>query len=499
MAQPDDTAPTATARQPRRAAIDSDLESVLAAIRSGPQGAEIAAVFDFGGTIVDGFTHPSLRKRVFRPGAARTASATLLGGIRNGLTDGQFERFLQLTTRALAGRNEADLDELGAQLFRRAIYGHLYPEAWQLIRTHEAAGHTVILASSLTRFQVAPAAAALGIEHVLCTSMATSEGTLTGYVEGKTLWRNGKADAVRGFAATNGIDLGRSYAYTNTVADVPLLSLVGNPIPVNPDRRLGMFAAEQDWPTVSFRARQAPGLGDYVRTYAGFAALLGGATLGVVAKSYTRQRREMADGLMAYATRATLRVIGVRIRLSGAAHARAPRPAVFLFNHQSQFDVIIVPRVLEGGVTGIGKKELTRNPIFGPLMRFVGVTFIDRSNTERAKAALAPVVETLRGGLSIAIAPEGHRSYTPGPLPFKKGAFHIALQAGVPVIPVVIRNAGEIAWRDSMIARKGTVDVAILEPIDVSGWSPDDMDDEVESVRRLYLETLLNWPEPDAS
>jgi putative phosphoserine phosphatase/1-acylglycerol-3-phosphate O-acyltransferase len=483
---------------PRSAAIPADLESAIAAIRSGPQGPEIAAFFDFGGTVVDGFARPSLLKRLFRPGASRTAAATLLDGIRNGLTDREYGRFVRLSMHSLAGRPEADLDALGEQLFHRTIYGHLYPEAWQLIRTHEAAGHTIVLASSLTRFQVAPAAAELGIKHVLYTMMATSDGVLTGYVDGKTLWRNDKADAVRNFAAANGVDLGRSYAYTNAIADLPLLSLIGHPVAVNPDRRLGATAAEQAWPTLAFRPRQAPRPSDYARTIAGFVGLLGGALLGVVAKSYTRQRRKMADGLMAYGTRGALGAIGVRLRVSGAKNARAPRPAVFLFNHQSQFDVIILPNVLEGGVTGIGKKELTRNPIFGPLMRFVGVTFIDRSNTERAKAALAPVVETLRGGLSIAIAPEGHRSYTPSPLPFKKGAFHIALQAGVPVIPVVIRNAGEISWRNSMIARKGTVDVAILEPIDVSGWDPDNMDDKVEAVRQLYIETLLNWPEPDA-
>jgi putative phosphoserine phosphatase / 1-acylglycerol-3-phosphate O-acyltransferase len=103
-------------------------------------------------------------------------------------------------------------------------------------------------------------------------------------------------------------------------------------------------------------------------------------------------------------------------------------------------------------------------------------------------------VETLRGGLSVAVAPEGTRSYTPEVGPFKKGAFHIAMQAGVPVIPVVIRNAGEICRRNAMVARPGTVDVAILDPIDVSAWDPGDLDDKVAEVRRLFVDTLLNWP-----
>ncbi|MEV0763857.1 HAD-IB family hydrolase [Nocardia sp. NPDC050435] len=473
-----------------------NLEESLARIRTGPQGPRIAAVFDFG-AVVDGFARLPLYRRLFRHGP--DAAATLLGGIHNGLTDGEYSRFLQQASLALAGQRAADLDQLGAKLFKSTVYGHLYPEAWQLIRTHTAAGHTVVLVSSLTRFQVAPAAAELGIPHVLCTPMSAVDGVLTGHAEGKTLWRNGKADAVRAFAAEHRLDLAQSYAYTDNVADLPLLSLAGHPTAVNPERKLTVAAAERGWPALTFRPRQSPRPADYARTLAAFVALLGGAFAGVLSKSYTRQRRKMADALMDYGTGATLKVLGVRLRVtSGGEYAHEPRPAVFLFNHQSQFDVIIVPKVLDGGVTGLGKKELTKNPIFGPLMRFVGVTFIDRSNATETRAALEPVVRTLREGLSIAIAPEGTRSYTPEVGPFKKGAFHIARQAGVPVIPVVIRNAGEISWRNSMIARRGTVDVALLPPIDVGAWHPAELDAEVAAVRRLYLDTLLNWPDADA-
>ncbi|WP_157124126.1 lysophospholipid acyltransferase family protein, partial [Nocardia mexicana] len=194
---------------------------------------------------------------------------------------------------------------------------------------------------------------------------------------------------------------------------------------------------------------------------------------------------------------ATLRATGVRVRVTGAEHARDARPAVFLFNHQSQFDMVVLAEVLGSGFTGIVKKEVTRNPVFGPLMRFAGATFIDRTDTAGARAALAPVVETLRGGLSIVVAPEGTRSLTPRVGPFKKGAFHIAVQAGVPIVPMVIRNAGEIAWRNSAVVRKGTVDVAVLPPIDVGGWDPGDMDAEIERVRQLFVDTLLDWPAPE--
>jgi putative phosphoserine phosphatase / 1-acylglycerol-3-phosphate O-acyltransferase len=469
----------------------SSLAEAVAAIRSGPQGARVAAVFDFGGTVVDGLPRRGLVRKAFRRGDDRLA--TLLGGIQRGGTDGDYGRFLHAVEHTWAGAPESELEQLGRKAFTKQIYGRLFPEAWQLVRAHQLAGHTVILVSELTRFQVRPVAERLGIDNVLCTGLAVQDGVLTGHTAGDPLWRGGKSTAVAEFAAN--LEIG--YVYADSVTDLPLLELAARPTVIDPDPALAAIAIGNNWPTLTFRLRRAPRPIDYLRTVAGFAGLIGGALIGVLRKSYTGKRQTMADALMHDAATATLRAIDVRLRVVGAENARAPRPAVFLFNHQSQFDVIIVPKVLDGAVTGIGKKELANHPLFGPLMRFVGVTFIDRTDTERAKAALAPVVSTLRDGLSIAVAPEGTRSFTPGVGPFKKGAFHIAIQAGVPVIPVVVRNAGEIAWRDSPIARSGIVDVAVLAPIDVSGWDPADMDAEVEGVRQLFETTLLNWPEPD--
>ncbi|MGY0503047.1 1-acylglycerol-3-phosphate O-acyltransferase [Nocardia sp. FBN12] len=469
----------------------SSLAEAVAAIRSGPQGAQVVAVFDFGGTVVDGLPRRGLARKIFRRGDDRLA--TLLGGIQRGGDDGDYGRFLHAVERTWAGASESELEQLGRKAFSKEIYGRLFPEAWQLVRAHQLAGHTIVLVSELTRFQVRPAAERLGIDTVLCTELAVQDDVLTGHPAGAPRWRTGKSTAVTEFAA--GREIG--YVYADSVTDLPLLELAARPTVIDPDPALAEIAAANDWPTLTFRLRRAPRPLDYLRTIAGFTGLIGGALVGVARKSYTGKRQAMADALMHDATTATLRAIDVRLRVVGAENARAPRPAVFLFNHQSQFDVIIVPKVLDGAVTGIGKKELANHPLFGPLMRFVGVTFIDRTDTERAKAALAPVVSTLRDGLSIAVAPEGTRSFTPGVGPFKKGAFHIAIQAGVPVIPVVIRNAGEIAWRDSPIARPGIVDVAALAPIDVSGWDPADMDAEVESVRQLFDTTLRNWPDPD--
>jgi putative phosphoserine phosphatase/1-acylglycerol-3-phosphate O-acyltransferase len=155
-------------------------------------------------------------------------------------------------------------------------------------------------------------------------------------------------------------------------------------------------------------------------------------------------------------------------------------------------------KLLRGGFSGVVKKEAASSP-FGPVFWLADAAFVDRGDTERAKAALAPAVERLRRGVSLAIAPEGKRSVTPRLGRFKKGAFHVAMQAGVPVVPVVIRNAGEAMWRDAKTMRAARIEVFVHAPIDVRDWSADELDKRVEEVRGLYLQTLTRWPERNGS
>jgi 1-acyl-sn-glycerol-3-phosphate acyltransferase len=108
--------------------------------------------------------------------------------------------------------------------------------------------------------------------------------------------------------------------------------------------------------------------------------------------------------------------------------------------------VLILAKLLRSGFTAVAKKEAASVPGFGLAFQLAGVAFIDRADTAAAKAALEPAVQQLREGVSLVVAPEGTRSATPALGRFKKGAFHVAMQAGVPVVPIVIRNAGEL-WR----------------------------------------------------
>ncbi|MGI5129495.1 HAD-IB family hydrolase [Pseudonocardia sp. CA-107938] len=472
-----------------------DEARLVAEVAAGPHGPQIGAFFDFDGTLIDGFSLSAFAKHHLRSGHVTPTDAgrMLLLGLRGVTTEEDFEEFFVAGMRAWAGRSEDELAELGERLFVQGIAGSLYPEAWRLVEAHRRAGHTVVLASSATRFQVEPAARAMGVEHVLVTPVEIENGVATGRPGGPPLWRAGKAAAVTAFAAAHGIDLERSFAYSNGTEDVPFLSTVGVSRPLNPEPGLAAVAEERGWPVVRFTSRGRSGaLRRAVRTVAGVGGMLGGFGAGAVLGLLNGSRREGIDLGIALAGDLGSALAGVELDVRGAEHLNA-RPAVFVFNHQSQLDVLVLAKLLRGGFTGVAKKEAANTPGFGPIFRYADMAFVDRGNTSQAKAALAPAVERLRDGISLVMAPEGTRSPTPALGPFKKGAFHVAMQAGVPIVPVVIRNAGELMWRGASTIREGTVQVAVLPPVPTDGWRTADIDEHVAEVRGMFLDTLADW------
>jgi putative phosphoserine phosphatase/1-acylglycerol-3-phosphate O-acyltransferase len=473
-----------------------NIEQALHRVRTGPQGPEVAAFFDFDGTIVHGFSGLHFFRDRLLAGKVTAAelASTMVNGLRGTDSEADFERFVAVAFKAWRGHSEEELYEIGQRLFMSTIAGHLYPEAWQLIGAHQNAGHTVVIASSASRYQIQAGADALGVEHVLFTPLEVVDGVLTGRVDGKSLWRSGKADATRAFIDEHGIDGPRSYTYSNGGEDAEFLATTGNPTATNPDGTLDRIARERKWPILRFRPRGTPGVKEAVRTAAAYGGIVGSVWTGLGLGLVNRSRKVALDSIMNIGSDVSLALAGIDVRVRGEANAWEHRPAVFIFNHQSQLDPVLLAKVLRHDFTGITKKEMATDPLFGPLLRFAGATFVDRGNTERAVEALAPVVDTLRQGTSVIIAPEGTRSPTPQIGPFKKGAFRIAMQAQVPIVPVVIRNAGEMLWKHSTLLRSGTVDVAVLDPIDVSEWRVADLDTHITAVEDLYRKTLTDWP-----
>ena len=137
-------------------------------------------------------------------------------------------------------------------------------------------------------------------------------------------------------------------------------------------------------------------------------------------------------------------------------------------------------------------------PVLGQLLTLADVAFVQRSNTSKAISAMQPAVDKLRAGVSIVLAPEGTRSLSPRVGAFKKGGFHLARDAGVPIVPIVIRNAGEIMWRNARVVQEGTIEVVVHEPVPTAGWTKADLDEWVPRMRQLYIDTLDDWPGTDA-
>jgi putative phosphoserine phosphatase/1-acylglycerol-3-phosphate O-acyltransferase len=112
---------------------------------------------------------------------------------------------------------------------------------------------------------------------------------------------------------------------------------------------------------------------------------------------------------------------------------------------------------------------------------------------------MAPLVDAMKiDGKSVVLAPEGTRTISPKLAPFKKGAFHLAMQAGVPLVPVVIHNAGDVAPKGDFVYRRATVEVDVLPPVETSGWRVDSLSDRVREVRNMFARAL-GQPEEHAS
>jgi putative phosphoserine phosphatase/1-acylglycerol-3-phosphate O-acyltransferase len=216
----------------------------------------------------------------------------------------------------------------------------------------------------------------------------------------------------------------------------------------------------------------------------------GALSLGLL----TRNKRIGLNFLTRTWPETVLALNGVKLNVLGSENLNARRPAVFLFNHRNNFDIFIVAALVKDNWTGIAKKELASNPLVGPLGKLMDAAFIDRADTASAVAALAPIEEAARKGLSILVAPEGTRLDTQSVGPFKKGAFRIAMATGLPVVPIVIRNSESVAGRNSTTLHPGTVDVAVLPPVDVSGWTAEDLGERIEEIRSAYVELLASWP-----
>jgi putative phosphoserine phosphatase/1-acylglycerol-3-phosphate O-acyltransferase len=461
-----------------------------------PSATRIAAIFDYDGTLIAGYSILAfLKERVRR---RELGAADLL---RTAVSVAQ-SAFGQIDSRELIsrgihewnGRRLADLEALGQRLFERELRDRIFPEMRTLVEEHRRKGHVVAIATSAASFQVAEVARELGIEHVLCTRLEERDGILTGKSSGPVLWGRAKAEAVREFARRQRVDLRRSYFYADGDEEVGLMKAVGHPRPTNPRPRLAEEAARQGWPVQRFTSRGTPGPDAYLRSALATASALP-VFLGAAAmRALTGEKREAANFLASTLTEISLGLGKVKLNVIGEEHLWSARPAVFIWNHRSIFDAQIVGRLVQRDFGAVAKKELEKVPLFAAASRFMHIAFVDRSDSRAAVAALEPATRLLGEGISMLVAPEGTRVAGEGIGEFKKGAFRMAMAAKVPIVPIVIRNVDDIGSRASGTMRPGVVDVAVLPPIPVEGWTLRDLDKRIAAVRQLFVDTLEDWP-----
>ncbi|OBB99127.1 HAD-IB family hydrolase/lysophospholipid acyltransferase family protein [Mycobacterium sp. 852002-40037_SCH5390672] len=476
---------------------DMRLPGSVAEIMASPTGPKIGAFFDLDGTLVAGFTAVILtQERLLR---RDMGVGELLGMVQAGLSHTlgriEFEDLIGKAAAALTGRLLDDLEEIGERLFVQRIESRIYPEMRELVRAHMARGHTVVLSSSALTIQVNPVARFLGIPNMLTNKFETTEdGMLTGSVEKPILWGPGKAAAVQRFAAEHDIDLKDSYFYADGDEDVALMYLVGNPRPTNPEGKMAAVAKRRGWPILRFSSRGPVGLRRQVRTLAGLGSIVpvgaGAVAMGVL----TGSRRRGANFFTSIFSQTVLATTGVHLNVVGKENLTAQRPAVFIYNHRNQVDPVIAGALVNDNWVAVAKKELQKNPIMALLGKALDGVFIDRDDSASALETMRTVEERAKNGLSIVMAPEGTRLDTTEVGPFKKGPFRLAMAAGIPIVPIVIRNAELVAARNSTVINPGTVDVAVFPPISVQDWTLDTLPERIAEVRQLYLDTLVNWP-----
>jgi putative phosphoserine phosphatase/1-acylglycerol-3-phosphate O-acyltransferase len=447
-----------------------------------------AAFFDLDRTLVRGFTARAFLRERLRGGHIGVAHGlrTARDAWRFDAGYLEFSEFLVRASELYAGMSEADLVAIGQRIFRKEIAGAIYPEAYALFAAHHAAGRPVVIVSSATRYQAAPVAEALGADALICSELEVEGGILTGRVRSAT-YGPGKLEAARQFCEDRGLDLAQSFFYSDGIEDLPLLEQVGQPRPLNPDRRLRREAERRGWPVSAFTSRGLSA--DAVaRTGLGIGAMIASISAGLplAFAGDVRAGRNLTESLFGDLGTA---IAGIELEVDGEANLWSHRPAVFLFNHQSAIEPLLLCKLLRRDFVGIAKAEL-QGSLFRPAFDYAGAVYVERFDRSRAIEALKPVVQALHGGTSVVIAPEGTRSSTPRPGPFKKGAFHIAQQAQVPIVPIVFHNSLDALPKKGRLVHPATIRVTVLPPISPAGWTEEEAGEKADEVRGLYLRTL---------
>ena len=466
--------------------------SYTKSISESAGGKTTGAFFDFDGTVIA--THSIKEIFIERLKSGEVTAQEVYDVLsmipRYLLKSDSFEDTMAASIENLRGMPEKKLVDVGEKVSREQLAAEVFPEVRAMIQAHQKKGHTVAIVSSATRYQIEPVARILGIDEILCTQLDVKDGKFTGKLLGENCYGENKAAAVRKFAKTRRVSLKKSYFYSNGAEDIALLRGVGHPVVINPDSKLEAAAKKNGWLHHQLESRGTVGVGDVARTLLTFGSALPFLAASLPIRALGATQREATNFSVSAWTNLAAVVARLKLIVEGEENLWSHRPAVFLFNHQSAMDVIITAKLLREDAVGVAKKEIQRQPFMGPALTFAGAVFLDRENIRDPQAALQPAIDALGEGKCVVIAPEGTRSKDGKLGDFKRGAFHMARQAGVPIVPIVIHNAHDALPGNSMVVRPAEVKVTVLKPVSTEGWKLRDVAPQSRRIRDLYLDTL---------
>lgn len=194
-----------------------------------------------------------------------------------------------------------------------------------------------------------------------------------------------------------------------------------------------------------------------------------------------------------------MRLSGAPLTMDGMEHLNRDRPAIYISNHSSILDIFLAIWLSPVGTVGVAKREVALYPVFGQLYLLSGHLLIDRGRSERAVASIRKLGEYVRQHrLSIFLWPEGTRSRSGRLQPFKKGVVHLAIQTGLPVVPIVVQGA-QRSWRKgTYTVRPEPIHVTVLPAIATTDWSEERIDEILEELREAFSKHLPEEQRPRA-
>lgn len=278
-----------TAHQPADS-TDPDFRETLHAITQAPRSSTTGAFFDLDKTII-GTSAAFAFNKVLRDEGLITRSDIFrlsyvqIGYMLNGADDEQMEKIRQSIARVSTGWDARQVEEIVSRTLDEHVEPFVYKRALQLLNAHREQGHTIVILSASGETMVKHIAKMLNVEHFYATRMGIENGTYTGEIE-FYCQGEGKRQAMEEFATHNTINLADSFAYSDSITDLPMLMAVGKPTAINPDRALKREATLNNWPTLTFKDTMNIGeksAGNTAKAIVGTASLLAATSIGVTA------------------------------------------------------------------------------------------------------------------------------------------------------------------------------------------------------------------------